>query len=64
MPNRMHLVWVTALTGVLCVPRVLDRFFIGGSKDTVAHPENPRPQTLGARRLKGAHVNAFENLAI
>lgn len=59
-----YLVWVTALTGVLWAPYVLDRFFIWGIKDTVGYPENPRPQTLWARRLKSAHDNAIENLVI
>jgi len=59
-----YLVWVTALTGVLWIPYVLDRFFIWGIKDTVGYPENPRPQTLWARRLKSAHDNAIENLVV
>jgi uncharacterized MAPEG superfamily protein len=59
-----YLVWVTALTGVLWIPYVLDRFFIWGIRDTVGYPENPRPQTLWARRLKSAHDNAIENLVV
>ncbi|GMU68694.1 MAG: hypothetical protein AMXMBFR37_10260 [Steroidobacteraceae bacterium] len=59
-----YLVWVTALTGVLWIPYVLDRFFIWGIRDTVGYPENPRPQTLWARRLMSAHDNAIENLVI
>lgn len=59
-----YLVWVTALTGVLRTPYVLDRYFIRGIRDTVGYPENPRPQTLWARCPKGAHDNAIENLVI
>lgn len=59
-----YLVWVTALTGVLWIPYMLDRFIIWGIRDTVGYPENPRPQTLWARRLRSAHDNAIENLTI
>jgi uncharacterized MAPEG superfamily protein len=60
----LYLVYVTALTGLLWVPYILDRIAVWGLNDTVGYPENPKPQSPWARRLMKAHFNAVENLAI
>jgi uncharacterized MAPEG superfamily protein len=60
----VYLAWVTALTGVLWVPYILDRFVTWGISDTVGYPANPKPQSPWATRLKAAHENAVENLVV
>ena len=59
-----YLVWVTALTGVIWIPYILDRIAVWGIPDTVGYPENPKLQSPWARRLMKAHSNAVENLVI
>jgi uncharacterized MAPEG superfamily protein len=63
-PELMYLVWVTALTAIIWVPYVLDRIAVRGLTDTVGYPEDPKPQSPWARRMKAAHANAVENLVI
>jgi uncharacterized MAPEG superfamily protein len=60
----LYLVYVTALTGLLWVPYVLDRFMTWGILDTVGYPANPKPQSPWAVRLMKAHSNAVENLVV
>ena len=59
-----YLVCVTALTGLLWVPYVLDRLAVRGLMDAVGYPDNPKPQSPWAQRLMKAHVNAVENLVV
>lgn len=63
-PELMYLLWVTILTVLLWLPYVLDRMAVRGLPDTVGYPENPRPQSPWAQRLKAAHANAIENLVV
>jgi uncharacterized MAPEG superfamily protein len=63
-PEIFYLVLVTALTGVLWVPYILDRMMVWGLADTVGYPDNPKPQSPWAQRLMRAHANAVENLVI
>ena len=60
----MYLVWVTTLTALMWVPYILDRLSVWGLMDTVGYPDNPKPQSAWARRMKAAHANAIENLVI
>jgi uncharacterized MAPEG superfamily protein len=60
----LYLVYVTAFTGLLWVPYVLDRIFKRGLLDAVGYPENPKPQSPWAQRLMKAHANAIENLIV
>jgi len=60
----MYLVWVTTLTALMWVPYILDRLAVWGLMDTVGYPDNPKPQSPWARRMKAAHANAVENLVI
>jgi len=60
----MSLVAVTAFTGLMWIPYILDRIAVWGLTDTVGYPENPRPQSPWARRMKAAHANAVENLVV
>lgn len=59
-----YLVLVTAFTGLLWVPYILDRLATRGLMDAVGYPENPKPQSPWAQRLMRAHANAVENLVI
>ena len=60
----MYLVWTTIVTALIWVPYVLDRIAVRGIADTVGYPENPKPQSPWATRMKAAHVNAVENLVV
>jgi len=59
-----NLTCVTALTGLLWVPYILDRIAVWGLSDTVGYPANPKPQSAWAERLMKAHSNAVENLVV
>ena len=60
----MSLVWVTALTAVLCVPYTLNMIAVRGLMDAVGYPPDPRPLAAWAEKLKCAHYNAVENLVV
>jgi uncharacterized MAPEG superfamily protein len=59
-----YLALVTAFTGLLWVPYILDRIKVWGLPDTVGYPASPKPQTAWAQRLQKAHANAVENLVV
>src|SRR5258706_12674823 len=63
-PELTYLAIITAITGLLWIPYVLDRFATWGLADTVGYPEPPKPQSPWARRMKSAHANAVENLVV
>jgi len=60
----LYLTLVTALTGLLWVPYILDRLAVRGLADAVGYPENPKPQSPWEQLLLKAHANAVENLVI
>ena len=60
----LYLAFVTAFTGVLWIPYILDRVAVRGLTDAVGYPENPKPQSMWAQRLMKAHANAVENLVV
>ena len=60
----LYLVYVTALTGLLWVPYILDRIATWGLTTAVGYPDNPPAQSAWARRIMKAHLNAVENLVI
>ena len=59
-----YLALVTALTGLLWVPYILNRLAVRGLMDAVGYPDNPKPQSPWAQRLMKAHSNAIENLVV
>ena len=59
-----YLVLVTAFTGLMWLPYILDRLAVRGIADAVGYTENPKPQSPWARRLMKAHANAVENLVL
>jgi len=60
----LYLVLVTAFTGLMWVPYILDRIKVWGIADTVGYPAHPKPQTPWAARMKAAHANGVENLVV
>jgi uncharacterized MAPEG superfamily protein len=60
----LYLALVTAFTGLLWVPYILDRLVVRGFIDAVGYPENAKPQSPWAQRLMKAHTNAVENLVV
>ncbi len=60
----MSLVWVTALTGILWVPYILNTIAVRGLMNAVGYPAEPKPLAAWAEKLKCAHYNAVENLVI
>jgi uncharacterized MAPEG superfamily protein len=60
----LYLTAVTALTGLLWIPYILDRVAVWGLTDAVGYPSNPKPQSPWATRLMNAHYNAVENLVV
>jgi len=60
----MSLTWVTALTAVLWMPYVLNLIAVRGLIDAVGYPENPKPLSGWAAKMKAAHANAIENLVV
>lgn len=63
-----ELFWLTltvALTGLLWLPYMLDRFAVRGFMGALANPSrNDKPQSEWAQRLYFAHTNAVDNLAV
>ena len=60
----VYLAFVTAFTGLLWVPYILDRIAVRGLMEAVGYPEIPKPQSAWALRLMKAHTNAVENLVV
>lgn len=63
-PELTYLALVTALTGLMWIPYVLNRIAVWGVPDTVGYPQTPTPQAAWALRMKAAHANAVENLVV
>jgi uncharacterized MAPEG superfamily protein len=59
-----YLTYVTVLTALLWIPYVLNMIRVRGLADAVGYPVNPRPLARWAARLRSAHYNAIENLAV
>jgi uncharacterized MAPEG superfamily protein len=60
----LYLTLVTAFTGLLWLPYILDRLAVRGIADAVGYPDHPKPQSPWAQRLMKAHANAVENLVV
>ena len=63
-----ELFWLTltvAMTGLIWVPYILDRFAVRGIWGTLDNPRpGDKPQSPWAQRMMAAHVNAAENLVL
>jgi uncharacterized MAPEG superfamily protein len=60
----LYLTYVAVLTALLWVPYILNMIGVRGIADAVGYPENPKPMAPWATRMKAAHYNAVENLAV
>lgn len=59
-----YLALVAVFTGLLWVPYILNEIKVRGVVDAVGYPANPKPLDPWAQRMKAAHYNAIENLAV
>ena len=60
----MSLTWVTALTAVLWMPYILNLIAVRGLVEAVGYPDNPKPISAWATKMKAGHANAVENLVV
>ena len=60
----LSLTWVTALTAVLWMPYVLNLIVVRGLLDAVGYPDDPKPLSGWAAKMKAGHSNAIENLVV
>jgi len=58
------LTWVIALTAIAWVPYILNTIMVRGLVDAVGYPDDPKPLSAWAERMKKAHYNAVENLVL
>ena len=63
-PELLALVQVSAWTALLWIPYVLNRMLVWGLMDTMGYPAEKKPLAPWAERLRSAHANAIENLAV
>ena len=59
-----YLALVAALTAILWIPYILNTIAVRGLVDAVGYPADPKPLAPWAARMKAAHYNAVENLAV
>lgn len=60
----MSLAWVTALTAVIWMPYVINTIMVRGLVTAVGYPDEPKPLSPWAAKMKAAHANAVENLVV
>ncbi|MFT5500260.1 MAG: putative MAPEG superfamily protein [Woeseiaceae bacterium] len=60
----MSLTWVTTLTAILWMPYIVNQIVVRGLLEAVGYPENPKPLSGWATKMKAGHANAIENLVI
>ena len=59
-----YLALVSVFTAVMWIPYILNMCMVRGLIDAVGYPANPKPMAAWATRMKAAHYNAIENLAV
>jgi uncharacterized MAPEG superfamily protein len=59
-----YLTLAAAFTALMWIPYILNLVAVRGLLDAVGYPENPEPLAPWATRMKAAHYNAIENLAV
>ena len=65
MPMELrYLTYVALLTGLAWVPYILNEIIVRGVVGAVGYSDNPKPLAPWARRMKAAHYNGVENLAV
>lgn len=58
------LTWVVALNAVMWMPYIINTLMVRGLIDAVGYPDEPKPLSAWASRMKAAHYNAVENLVV
>ncbi len=58
------LTWVAGMTALFWVPYILNMIMVRGLLDAVGYPDDPKPLSPWAARMKAAHYNAVENLVV
>jgi len=59
-----YLALVTTFTALMWIPYILNMIAVRGVMDAVGYPEDPKPLSPWAQRMKAAHYNAVENLVV
>ena len=59
-----YLTLVALLTALMWIPYILNMIVVRGLVDAVGYPDDPKPLSDWASRMKAAHANAIENLVI
>lgn len=59
-----YLTWVATFTALMWVLYGLNGIIVKGLVDAVGYPDNPKPLSVWAARMKAAHYNAVENLVV
>ena len=59
-----YLTWTALVTALMWIPYILNTIMVRGLVDAVGYPEHPKPLAPWATRMKAAHYNAIENLAV
>ena len=60
----MSLTWVTTLTAITSMPYILNLIAVRGLVDAVGYPDDPKPLSPWAAKMKAAHSNSVENLVV
>ena len=58
------LTWVAALHAIMWIPYILNAVMVRGLVAAVGYPQDPKPLAPWAQRMKAAHYNSVENLAL
>lgn len=58
------LTWVVVLNAVMWMPYIINTIMVRGLIDAVGYPDEPKPLSAWAARMKAAHYNAVENLVV
>jgi uncharacterized MAPEG superfamily protein len=59
-----YLTYVALFTALMWMPYTTNLILVRGINDAVGYPANPKPLAPWAERMKKAHYNAIENLAV
>jgi uncharacterized MAPEG superfamily protein len=62
--SLLYLTYVTLFTAIIWIPYILNMIMVRGVVEAVGYPQNPKPLAPWATRMKAAHYNAVENLAV
>lgn len=63
-PELKWLALTCLVTAVMWLPYVINLISIRGLINAMGYPDNPKPMSDWAERLKYAHYNAVENLVV